>query len=100
MRFFRGGTIFWRSPSERRAGRLCLTGKRFRRFRLGVECVEPRLLLSHAAPLMNTADRPALAAVAENTPTASNNGSTGGAMLASLGPIVSAPTPLGNNFLG
>jgi len=65
---------------------------------LRFEVVEERTLLTHAAPLMNTADLPAFAQVAENLPIASNTGSTVGAMLASGGPIV-LNQPLGTNFL-
>jgi hypothetical protein len=65
---------------------------------LRLEAMEHRTLLTHAAPLMNAADLPAFAQVAQNLPVASNTGSTVGAMLATGGPIVSNQ-PLGNNFL-
>lgn len=54
---------------------------------LRLEAVEPRLLLSHTAPMLNANDTPGFYALPENVPIASNAGQSLSTMLATGGAI-------------
>lgn len=66
---------------------------------LRLEAAEPRLLLSHTAPLLNSSGTAVFSSVSESAPVSSNNSTISiSSLLPSGGPIV-YNQPLGNNFL-
>jgi hypothetical protein len=65
---------------------------------LRLEAVEPRMLLTHAAPVLNAADGAMFSSITENISVGSNTGETVGAMLATGGAIVADP-PGGSYFM-